>query len=271
MEQSARSETEARRRLSISETSSSSRKEVMSLSSLVEANKVEVERLSEELDLQSKSHSLRIAELQESFQAKIREMRRVHAEQMASSREQLEGEIRAKIAGEATTSASALAEERAALAKEASDLRSKLQSSQAALTEAEKKLRASSMQEAEANKRIYGFEKQNKSLNAVVMDLKAKAKTAEDATRLKAKNKSLAEKVERLRSELYAKQEKANEKEEALMMLVVTKQRLVKISALLSAEEEEIEVLKLTDGGEKVPGRGEISGDFIQQRAEERR
>ena len=55
----------------MSETSTSSRKEVVTLSSMLEVNKVEVEKLREELEKQSRSHSLRIAELQESFQNKI--------------------------------------------------------------------------------------------------------------------------------------------------------------------------------------------------------
>ena len=249
LEESARSETEARRRLSISETSSSSRKEVMSLSSLVEANKVEVERLREELDLQSKSHSLRIAELQESFQAKIRELRRVHSEQMAVSRSQLEDELREKVATEAATSASSLAADNAALTKEIGALKSKVEALSGQASDLEKKLDASKTQEGETRKKVYMAEKQNRSLRAEVDDLKTKAGAAIESGKLAKENKALAEEVDRLKSDLEAKTKalaEKNETKEDLSMVDIMEQQLVKLSTLLSTKEEEIEALKLT-------------------------
>ncbi|QDZ17547.1 hypothetical protein HOP50_01g00560 [Chloropicon primus] len=249
LEQTARSETEARRRLSITEVSSSSRKEVMSLSSLVEANKVEVERLREELDLQSKSHSLRIAELQESFQAKIRELRRVHGEQIASNRSQLEDGIRAKLASEATTSAETLAQEKAALETQVGALRAELGNAKAKLSESEKNLETARTQEGDARKKTYMVEKQNRTLRAEVDDLKAKSAAADGSKKLEEENKSLAGEVGRLKAELDAKTKALEEKgaeKEGLSMLDIMEQQLVKLSNLLSAKEEEIEALKLT-------------------------
>ena len=249
MEQSARKETEALRRLSISETSSSSRKEVMSLSSLVEANKVEVERLREELELQSKSHSLRIAELQESFQAKIRELRRVHGEQMASSRSKLEDEIRNKLASEAGASVSTLTEERLQMSKEIDCLKAELDELKRHTSGVEQKLDNVQTKEADARKRVYMLEKQNRTLKAEVDEFKAKPDISKDYSKLEMENKSLNAQLAEVKDELDKKMnesQKAGDQKEDLSMVNIMEQQLVKLSNLLSSKEDEIEALKLT-------------------------
>ena len=249
MEQSARKETEALRRLSISETSSSSRKEVMSLSSLVEANKVEVERLREELELQSKSHSLRIAELQESFQAKIRELRRVHGEQMASSRSKLEDEIRNKLASEAGASVSTLTEERLQMSKEIDCLKAELDELKRHTSGVEQKLDNVQTKEADARKRVYMLEKQNRTLKAEVDEFKAKPDISKDYSKLEMENKSLNAQLAEVKDELDKKMnesQKAGDQKEDLSMVNIMEQQLVKLSSLLSSKEDEIEALKLT-------------------------
>ena len=221
----------------------------MSLSSLVEANKIEVERLREELELQSKSHSLRIAELQESFQAKIRELRRVHGEQMASSRSKLEDEIRNKLASEAGASVSTLTEERLQMSKEIDCLKAELDELKRHTSGVEQKLDNVQTKEADARKRVYMLEKQNRTLKAEVDGFKAKPDISKDYSKLEMENKSLTAQLAEVKDELDKKMnesQKAGDQKEDLSMVNIMEQQLVKLSNLLSSKEDEIEALKLT-------------------------
>jgi len=253
LEESARSETEARRRLSISESSSASasRKEVLSLSSLVEANKSEVERLREELDLQSKSHSLRIAELQESFQAKIKELRRKHAEQAAASRASLEDEIRAGLADDSAASLSLVTRERDDLRLEVKDLGYELNELKGHTSQVEKKLDEIERQQADARRKAHLLEKQNRQLSAEAEAHKASAASAKEAGELREANEALGAELARVKAELAAKSKEVAKgagqgQGGDLAMLDVMEQQLVKLSGLLSSKEEEIEALKET-------------------------
>ena len=272
LEESARSETEARRRLSISETSSSNRKEVMSLSSLVEANKSEVERLCEELELQSKSHSLRIAELQESFQAKIREMRRVHAEQLSSSRSQLEDEIRSTLMSQSEHSLSEISQENLALSNEIKTLKSDLTKVKEKLSDNDKKLEESQRKEADGRKRIYMLEKQNKTMSTKIEELKMDSEKANDRSKLEEQNKAMAVELDKIKAELKAKVAELNEKgkenknKEDLSMLDIMEEQLVKLSNLLNSKEEEIEALKSTVERECFE-RGHLMSELTKLRA----
>lgn len=241
LERSARSETEARRRLSLSEAGGGgSRAEVASLSSLAEANRCEADQLREEIELQSKSHSLRIAELQESFQAKIKELRRVHGEQLAAARGEAEAEARAAAAGEAASGVEEIRAERDALLLEARSAREEAERTRARVEDLDQSLGKAREAEAEVRKRLAAAERESRSLRAEVHGLREQAGGASD---LESKNASLAEEVTRLRSEL---EEASKGGGGDLAMVDVMEQQLVRLSGLLSEREEEIEQLKLT-------------------------
>ena len=57
---------------------------------MLEAKEAEVLRLQEEAEAASRSHQGRLAELQDSFRTKIKELRRVHEEQLSLTQRQAE-------------------------------------------------------------------------------------------------------------------------------------------------------------------------------------
>ena len=237
LEETTRSEYEARRRLSLSETSTSSRKEVVTLSSMLEVNKVEVEKLREELEKQSRSHSLRIAELQESFQNKIKELRRVHKEQMSATHVGAADEMRAQIEAEFKDAAAMREAECAKLREEVHALNARIEALDLASSCAKRGL----------------VDAKRKEADAVKIGLATKQDLARHKAEAEALRKQLAESAAALEKAQREGEAAANAAKAAmaapkqdLSMLDIMEQQLVKLSQLVNTKEEEIESLKLT-------------------------
>mmetsp|Transcript_2278 Transcript_2278/g.4579 ORF Transcript_2278/g.4579 Transcript_2278/m.4579 type:complete len:439 (-) Transcript_2278:127-1443(-) len=207
--------------------------EVVTLTAQIDARAAEVAQLQGAMDAQNKSHQMRLAELQECFQAKIRELRRGYEDQMAS--------MQAEHGAVGTNQ------------QELEDAKKRAEAAESALREAEAKHRNQVQQLVQ---QIARFEGDEQSLAADKRKLQAQVERLKlNEANLKASSEELFQEVQQLRqrleseanpgpgSEGLAGRPPPAEEQEALDLMEA---QLVRLSNIIQAKEHELAAMRLT-------------------------